>query len=393
MTMTLTAQAEVEVKDISTDAPEHVQSKEKPQNFAWFWQRKDDAKDKSDAKSSAQPANLAAPVAPSVDMPHIALILPLSGQYAVAAQAIREGFIGAYYLDPANEQTDVRIYDTNGDKDVVKAYTAAINAGANIVVGPLTKSGMETLLDSKRVDNKIIVISLNTLEGRNRLPQYLYPFALGPEDEAYTLAERAWNDGHREAAALIEKTTFGRRAGASFKKRFEQLGGTVHQMVYFDQNQTLDDPVDYLKQTYDFIFLMASPGQARQVPPLIQFYYNRYVPIYAMANLYEGTPNPGRDNDLNGVIFCDSPWIVNPAQRNSTLNAMATQLLTQPIAQERLFAFGVDAYKVSKNIRSFSANPQFSMSGATGRLYMDNSGFMVREPMCARFSAGEPRVL
>lgn len=392
MTMTPTAHAEVEVKDISTQAPKNVQAKEKPQNFAWFWQSKDDeSKSKSQAKSP--PANLAAPVAPRVDAPHIALILPLTGQYAIAAQAIREGFIGAYYLDPANEQTDVRIYDTQGDKEVIQAYTSAINEGANIVVGPLTKSGMETLLDSKKVDNKTIVISLNTLEGRNRLPQYLYPFSLGPEDEAYRLAEQAWNDGHKEAAALIEKTTFGRRAGASFKKRFEQLGGSVHQMVYFDQNQTLDDPVEYLKQTYDFIFLMASATQARQVPPLIQFYYNRYVPIYAMANLYEGTPNPGRDNDLNGVIFCDSPWIVNPVERNSTLNAMATQLLTQPVVQERLFAFGIDAYKAAKNVRSFSSNPQFSMNGATGRLYMDNSGFMVREPMCARFSAGEPRVL
>lgn len=383
--MTGAVHADVEVKDLS------VATSKESENFAWFWQRKDDSP--KEGKSKSAPANLAAPVARAIDAPHIALLLPLSGQFSIAAKAVREGFIGGYYSDPANEQTTIRIYDTNSDKDVVNAYTSAVSNGANIIVGPLTKPGLETLLDSKRIDNKMIVISLNTLEGRNRLPQFLYPFSLGPEDEAYRLAEQAWNDGHRNAAALIEKTTFGRRASASFKKRFEQLGGTVHQMVYFEQNQTLDDPVEYLKQLYDFLFLMASPQQARQVPPLIQFYYGRQSPIYAMANLYEGTPHPGRDDDLNGVIFCDSPWILNPSARNGTLNSMATQLLTEPNTQERLFAFGVDAYKVAKSIRSLSANPQFNMEGVTGRLSMDSSGFIVREPVCARFSAGAPRVL
>jgi outer membrane PBP1 activator LpoA protein len=378
-------------------------NEEEPQSFAWFWQKKDNAKPKEDASNEkTPPADLAAPVAQAIDTPHIALLLPLTGQFSVAATAVREGFISAYYADSGNNtQTDIRVYDTAADKNVVEAYSKALAEGANIVVGPLTKPGMETLLDSKKVDNKIIVISLNTLEDRTRLPRYLYPFSLGPEDEAFRLAEQAWQDGHKHAGALIEKTPFGRRAAASFKKRFEQLGGQVESMVYFDQSQTLEDPVQYLLKVeeenislprFDFLFLMASPQQGRQVPPLLQF-YGQHLPIYAMANIYTGTPNPGRDNDLNGIVFCDSPWIVSSLNRSSTLSAMSVQLLSDPAAQERLFAFGVDAYRVAKNIRPLSANPQFTIKGATGTLSMDTSGFIVRQPECARFNLGEPRAL
>ncbi len=409
MTMTATTYANVEVTDLT------LAKSEESSTFAWFWQSKKE-KEKPAAPSetpSAAPPNYAAPVAEDVGIPQIALLLPLTGQFSVAATAIRDGFISAYYLNATNNlstQTDVRIYDTKADQDVVKAYTQAIDEGANIIVGPLTKPGLETLLDGKTVDNHTIVIAMNTLEGRTHLPRYLYPYSLSPEDEAFRLAEQARQDGHQHAVGLVEKDAFGRRAAASFKKRFEQLGGQVSDVVYFDNDRPLEDPVHYLlkveetknggettfvrrRQDLDFIFLVAKPQQGRQIPPLMKFYYAQNVPIYAMANIYSGTPNPGLDNDLNGIIFCDSPWIVNPGSRNAQLNAAASQLLTQPASQERLFAFGVDAYTVVKDIKLFSANPEFGYNGATGRLSMDSSGFMVRQPQCARFVQGAPRVL
>jgi outer membrane PBP1 activator LpoA protein len=406
MTMSAVSYADIAEDDVSI-----VVDPNSSKVFAWFWQ-KNEAKEeatseapKAKASSEAKkkpPEDLTAPVARSIENPQIALLLPITGQYEIAAYAVMEGFISAYYVDAGNNaNTDIRIYDTVEDKEVVKAYRRAVEEGANIVVGPLTKPGNETLIDSKVIDNKMIVISLNTLEGRNSLPRYLYPFSLGPEDEAFRLAEQAWHNGHKVGGALVEKTAFGRRAAASFKKRFEQLGGQIEKTVYFDKNQALEDPVQYLLNTeyenvnaphYDFLFLMASPGQGRQVPPLLQF-YNQHLPIYAMANIYTGTPNPGRDNDLNGVVFCDSPWVVHAHDRHATLNAMAVQLLTDPAAQERLFAFGIDAYKVAKNIRPLSANTSFSLPGVTGKLSMDASGFIVREPECVRFSTGVPRGL
>ncbi len=406
----------VEVVDLTTPettvAPA-VEEVQEARSYTWFWQRKE-PKEKANTKESKPELTTSAPVARNITNPQMALLLPLTGQYNVAAQAIRDGFISAYYLEKADSlsgQTDIRIYDTHADKEVINAYQQAKSEGADIIVGPLTKPGLETLLDNKAVDSNTIVIALNTLEGRTRLPHYLYPFSLGPEDEAYRLAEFAIQNGHQFAAGLVEQDAFGRRAAASFKRRFEQLGGKVVDITYFDTNRPLEDPVHYVlkvretkdangetsivgsRQDLDFLFLVAKPEQARQIPPLMKFYYAQGLPIYAMSSVYSGTPNPGVDQDLNGIVFCDSPWVVNPHSRNATLEGMAKQLLTQEASQGRLFAFGVDAYSVAKNINRLSANPNFNFHGATGIISVDNSGFVVRQGDCARFNAGVPRVL
>lgn len=395
----------VEVKELS-------QVEDKGRKYTWFWESTPD-KEQTPSSSSNSAPKAAAPAVRPQGAPHMALLLPLTGQYSVAAQAVREGFISAYYLNARNNpasQIDLRIYDTVADKEVVRAYTKAVDEGANIIIGPLTKPGLDALIGSKRVDNNMTVIALNTLEGRLRLPRHLYLFALSPEDEAYRIAEQAWYDGRTHAAALVEQDSFGRRAVASFKRRFEQLGGQVSDIVYFNQNRDLEDPLRYVlkveeiknstgeptiysRKDIDFLFLVAKPEQARQIPPLMQFYFAKGIPIYATGSIYSGVANPGRDSDLNGIIFCDSPWIINPNNRNSNLNSMAKQLLTQPQVQERLFAFGVDAFKVAKDINQLSSSTQFKTNGVTGQLSMDSSGFVVREPTCARFSSGVPRVL
>ncbi len=399
--------AEVEDLTLDQDLPEKIDSPNR--EYAWFWQRTEPKKNQaSTASKSKTPASLPSPR--FISTPHIALLLPLSGQYESAALAIREGFIGAYYLeqqrDP-NTAMDIRIYDTKADKNVPRAYEDAVQQGANVIVGPLSKPGLEALLDSEKIDNNIPMISLNTLETRNRLPRYLYPFALSPEDEAMRLAEQAIHDGHHTAVGLVQDDSYGGRAFRAFKRRFEQLGGSVKDIIYFDPNRALEDPVRYIlkidsnassdnpprpRQSMDLIFLVAKPQQARQIPPLLKFYFAQNTPIYAMSSVYSGIPNPGLDNDLNGIIFCDSPWIIDTAQRDPALVTMSSQLHT-PATQDRLFAFGVDAFLVARQMSHLSSVSELRVNGVTGELSMDKSGFIVRNVPCARFSLGVPHVL
>jgi uncharacterized protein len=390
----------VEVTDLSI--PSEAQD---PREYAWFWEKKEPKKKFADGKEEGSAEEGVSLPAPKMSQsPHIALLLPLTGEYESAALAIREGFISAYYQNHTTD-TQIRIYDTKADKEVVREYQQAINDGASIVVGPLTKKGIETLIDSNKIDNDQPIITLNTVESRNHLPRYLFPFALNPEDEAQRLAEQAWHDGRRSAVALVQDDSYGGRAFQSFQRRFEQLGGRVVDIIYFDPHRALEDPVRYILEVegeaeharamrqIDFVFLVAKPQQARQIPPLMQFYYAQNTPIYAMSSVYSGTPNPALDNDLNGIVFCDSPWIINEAGRDPTLNLMAAQLLSNPAAQERLFALGVDAYAVAAQIGSLRSADQLNVHGVTGQLFMDKSGFVVRNPPCARFNLGVPRGL
>ena len=51
---------------------------------------------------------------------------------------MRDGFLTAYYQTAAGERPSVRIYDT-GTISIADALAQASSAGANFIVGPLTR--------------------------------------------------------------------------------------------------------------------------------------------------------------------------------------------------------------------------------------------------------------
>ena len=65
----------------------------------------------------------------------IALLLPLQGQYGASAQAIRNGFLAAYYDDKQQGKNvpNVVVLDTSM-QDVRTVYQQAIAQGASIIV-------------------------------------------------------------------------------------------------------------------------------------------------------------------------------------------------------------------------------------------------------------------
>src|SRR5205823_5983563 len=65
------------------------------------------------------------------------------------------------------------------------------------------------------------------------------------------------------------------------------------------------------RQDADMIFMIAPPEYARQIKPLLNYYYAGNLPIYATSHVYQGIPNAALDNDLNGIQFCDMPWTIN----------------------------------------------------------------------------------
>jgi outer membrane PBP1 activator LpoA protein len=109
------------------------------------------------------------------------------------------------------------------------------------------------------------------------------------------------------------------------------------------------------RQDFDVVFLIAQPQVARQIVPLLKYYYVNNVPIIASSAIYTGSPDPQKDIDLNGVYFCDIPWVFKPRHgKNQQAN--------------RLYAVGIDSYTVSNNIPRLIQLPYFPIYGTTGAL-------------------------
>lgn len=366
-----------------------------------------------DAQQGQSTAATPPPETPVPTATAIALLLPLSGQYAGVSSAIRDGFMTAYLR--SGGKTPVRVYDTGDSITTVNAaYQHALREGANMIVGPLRKEYVAAFAAQAQLP--VPVLALNTLDGNAVVPPHFYQYGLTPEDEARAAAERAVADGSRRAVAMVPQSEWGDRVLAAFTQRMSQLGGGVLKTARYKSGQTdFSDAIQSLlgldasKQRHkeltsvigvrtqyeprrrddvDFIFLAARRSDARLILPQFRFFRATNLPVYATSLIYDGSADP----DVNGVTFCDMPWILQAEGAVAAQRAEVADLASAK-AQPRLFAFGMDAWTLVGRIQSHDAPPGMVYPSATGGLEIGANGVVTRKLNCARFVNGQPRLL
>ncbi|HHS83411.1 MAG TPA: penicillin-binding protein activator, partial [Gammaproteobacteria bacterium] len=100
-------------------------------------------------------------------------------------------------------------------------------------------------------------------------------------------------------------------------------------------------------------------------------------------------------SDLNGIRFCDMPWILDTDNGNRKLRrSIKKNFAVVPDSQiNRLYALGVDAYNVIPALASLQSQSYERYDGETGTLMMDDSGRLHRQLSWAVFERGVPRLL
>ena len=353
---------------------------------------------------------------------HIALLLPLSGQFAEAASAIRDGFLASWFAsNPSEERPDIRIYDTQTE-DAATLHAQAVSAGADFVVGPLLKDAVESV---RSTDPKVPTLALNVAPSTDITmePGALYQFGLAPEGEAEQVAERAWSDGRKQVIVLAPQSPWGDRVSEAFRTRWEALGGNVsHSASYgIDPNAlattvrtalNIDDSERRAKRLgralgrkveheprrrrdVDVIFLAGFPRQARQLRPQIDFFRASSVPVYATSHVYSGKPDPNADGDINGIVFGDMPWVLKVGEPGNANEALRERMFTLwPDARgsfTRFYAFGADAQQLVGQLGRLRARPDERLSGYTGVLSVAPDQSIRRALQWAIFDDGVPK--
>jgi outer membrane PBP1 activator LpoA protein len=331
----------------------------------------------------------------SVPIAHqVALLVPLQGPLAASGQAIRNGFLAAYYQAQQEEKNapTISVMDTSGG-NIVSLYEQAVSNGANFIVGPLTKSDVQDLANHGNLP--VPTLALNTLDNPRAVAN-LFQFGLSPRDEAQQAAAKAWADGHRRAIIIAAAAPWAQNIAGTFSQQWQSLSGQVVANGTFSSSQDINSTVRQalgitssearnkdlqnelrtrVNSLADMVFIVALPQQARQIPPYLKFYYADALAIYATSAVYSGTPSPNQDQDLNGVQFCDMPWVLSSTtQLQNSLGLVRNRVMTLwPAAFARnpkLYALGVDAYEVMNQMNQLLAAPQAGIAGATGTLYL-----------------------
>lgn len=331
----------------------------------------------------------------------IGLLLPASGSLAYAARPIQSGVMVAYHNTlSADPLRTVQNYPATTNSLI--AYQKAVNGGAASIIGPLGKSDVNELI-SQSLAVPVLALNFATLPSNN---SNLYQFALSPEDEAVQVATKAIHDGHNKALIIAPATDWGRNVANAFRQTWQANGGIVvgdfyttnqasidpgiKQLLHVTQGKSNTEPLKH-RQDADMIFLLADPVIARQVKPLLRFYYADDLPVYATSMVYSGKPNAILDNDLNGIQFCDIPFVIAKTNAVQQARAYMFQLAPHAPAQSyRLFAFGYDAYNLLPRLRTLSNNPANGYQGLTGILYMGSNQQIKRQLSWAVFRNGVP---
>jgi ABC-type branched-subunit amino acid transport system substrate-binding protein len=338
---------------------------------------------------------------------NVALLLPLNGTLAVTGKAIRNGFLAAYYnhqeknANTTAPAVNIKVTDTSG-KNILEVYKKVVASGVDVIVGPLTKQEVDALA---AMGNALPVptIALNTLSNYQRHPvANLYQFGLLPQDEAQQVATKMFQDGHQQIGVLMPENQRGQSIFNVFKSEFARQGGKIIATVDYSAQDDLDLKIQqFLQMNYDeirhkaavksyrrdisAIFLITeTTNAARQIVPLVRFYTNGKLSMYAISSIYSGFARPEVEQDLNKVTFCDMPWTIdNGASLDPALQEIRGKisgLFPDALKNNtRLYALGVDAYNVAVSLNKLINEPSVGFNGATGRLFLDGYNHIYRQ--------------
>jgi outer membrane PBP1 activator LpoA protein len=315
----------------------------------------------------------------------LAVLLPMSGRFAGAAQVVRDGIVAAQEADPPGTRPTLRFYDSASGSVKALVRRAAAD-GASLVIGPLQKPAVDALASSKSLP--IPVLALNLASTKRRSPANLYQFALSPEDEAAEVANKAWNAGHRRALMLSPEGSWGNRISRAFRAEWKALGGTMAGAETFDSRAyDFSGTVAALSNKAggaDFVFLVATPDPARQILPQIRHKIGPEMPVYSTSHVYGGRFDQQGDRGLVGLRFVEIPWLVEPARGDTVSSTGLHKKLP------RLYAMGVDAYRLGSRLDWMLSNPQARLQGKTGVLRMDSQRRIHRDLTLVRIDATGP---
>lgn len=325
---------------------------------------------------------------------NIALLLPVTGPLAGPGTAIQDGFMAAYEASGQSAFIKVQTYDTN-IASVAELYKNAVTQGADFIVGPLSKPDVAVVA---AMAHPVPTLLLNDEDPSSNA----YAFGLSPSNEARQVAVRAGKQGLSRALVFAPSNAWGDDVLSAFSTQWQAQNGVVVDTLRYDQNTDLNTAIRTLlhvserekqsprveersaepmrREDFDMIFMVAYPSQAQQIVPLLKYYYAGNIPMYATSNVYTGTPNTLKDRDLDGLIFCDVPWMFQS-------HTLPLRNWPEPFnVYPRLYALGMDSYALSHQLSALLLFPALGIND--GVVYFAPKHHIMRVLVFGQFKQG-----
>ena len=337
---------------------------------------------------------VSASVATSTRPQRIALLLPLTGKWAAAGQAFRDGFMSMHYQQMSGGSTEpqVDLMDTSASPDILNTYQQAVAQGAQLVIGPLEKEQVQVL--AHQASLPVPTLALNSPAQEQPTADTLYQFSLNPDDDVAQVAAAAAANGFRRALVIAPQGERGERLAQAFARPWQLAGGHVAQLRYAagtgNYSAAIADAlgVDLAsgqmragKTLPDMVYFSGTGSDAAAVMDALSRNGGKNVPVYATAEVLDGRVEDAR---TNGLRVCLSPWQVNAG------SLYEAKISVPANANGRLFAMGADAEMLFAQLPQLAGNTSLRLAGNTGYLSMSSNRRVVRALVWAVMQDGKP---
>lgn len=316
--------------------------------------------------------------------------------------------------------TELKIYDTT-TAPVSQLLAQAQQDGASIIVGPLLKNDVESLLKS---GTSLNILALNQPENVENRANICY-FALSPEDEARDAARHIHQQGKQAPLLLLPRSALGDRVASAFTQEWQaQGGGTVLQQkfgsisalrsgvnggggialtgspvsVNRQESVTIGDVVIPAPQSdelavssdrVDAAYIVATPEEIAYIKPMIAMRNGSRsggVTLYASSRSAQGTSGPDFRLEMEGLQFSEIPML---AGSNPTLMRQALSAVRNDYSLARLYAMGTDAWTLANHFSQMRQIPGFELNGNTGDLTANQDCVINRKLSWLKYRQGQ----
>ena len=347
----------------------------------------------------------------------IALAMPLHGRLGKVGQAVVDGFMMARFEAQKTSAMIpyIKVYDTSSLNSLDGLYRQAAADQIDIIIGPLDKDKVIQLSQKDALTIPTLALNYIPLGGRSNVTTNLIQFGLAVEDEASQLADRSLAEGHKRIIVLHQDQPWATKAAQHFSTSWTSLGGEIATQVSFsgagDHSESITQALlinqsherakllkkhlsgsgnkvkfePRRRQDVDAIVLFALPSDGRQIIPTLAFHYAADLPVYASHHIYQGPTSTSRDQDLEKVIFTELPWLIEQPE----IQQKFSQKWPDRDRYTRLFAIGVDAYRLFPRLQQLQAFNNSRVHGVTGLLQMNSQGRIFTHSSWGQFRAGK----
>ncbi|MDF0606385.1 penicillin-binding protein activator [Neisseriaceae bacterium TC5R-5] len=325
-------------------------------------------------KSSAVPlaARTAAPAASRNDAKiRIAVLLPNdSPSLKEAAAVVQRGVETAAATDANAELVVV----SESEDTVVSRYREAVAAGADVVIGPLSRSAIASVAPYVSVPT----LALNSVNREVLGNAKLYSLSLVVEGEAQQIAKLMAQDGRTRPLLLVGEDALSRRLEQAFLDEWQRRYPNKRP-VSLEVTSGREDAVLIAAESADAVFMAVNAQEAGKLKQGL----NPELPVYGTSQLNSHHVGP----ELAGVRIIDMPWFLMPehdAVKHYPKPAAALTMQT-----ERLYALGIDAWRLAVLLAGKGKVSSLRLDGVSGDLKLGEGRVFERELPVKVLGAGE----